>query len=64
MVPHGGAREGAGRKAKYDEPTVKVTIRIPESIRQYLGEQESISDTVVATLLRSKAYRQWLKRQK
>lgn len=64
MVPHGGAREGAGRKAKYDEPTVKVTIRIPESIRQYLDEQESISDTVVKTLLRSRSYQLWLKRQK
>jgi hypothetical protein len=64
MVPHGGAREGAGRKAKYDQPTVKVTIRVPESIREFLSTHESMSDAAVTILMRSKSYRSWLKRQK
>ena len=28
---HGGAREGAGRKSEYGEPTVKKNYRIPIS---------------------------------
>lgn len=28
---HGGKREGAGAKLKYGEPTIVISIRIPET---------------------------------
>lgn len=30
---HGGARNGAGRKARYDEPTTTVAFRLPISAK-------------------------------
>ena len=30
---HGGSRQGAGRKARYDEPTTTVAFRIPISAK-------------------------------
>lgn len=42
---YGGKREGAGRKAKYDEPT--TVIRVPESkiveIKAYLKKSKSVN---------------------
>ena len=29
---HGGTRKGAGRKPKYDEPTVTISFRVPLSL--------------------------------
>jgi hypothetical protein len=31
---HGGARSGSGAKSKYGEPTVNITIRVPESQKE------------------------------
>ena len=31
---HGGMRENAGRKMKYDEPTTTVAVRVPESLKE------------------------------
>lgn len=49
---HGGSREGAGRKASYDEPT-KV-IRIPESrvveIKNYLNNSKKAKFNDVASI--------------
>ena len=30
---HGGSRQGAGRKARYDEPTTTVAFRLPISAK-------------------------------
>jgi hypothetical protein len=39
---HGGARSGSGAKSKYGEPTVNLTIRVPESkkepVRKMVGD--------------------------
>lgn len=34
----GGAREGAGRPSKFDEPTEHLGVRVPASYKDFLRE--------------------------
>jgi hypothetical protein len=37
-LSHGGARKGAGKKLKYGEETVNITIRVPKSLAKAIRE--------------------------
>jgi len=52
---HGGRRDGAGPKQKYDEPTIQTAIRLPASmadwiIAEALRRGVSRSDVIVEML--------------
>jgi len=52
---HGGRRDGAGPKQKYNEPTVQTAIRLPASMVEWITAEaarrrSSRSDVIVDLL--------------
>ena len=36
---HGGRRDGAGPKQKYNEPTIQTAVRLPESLLAWIDDE-------------------------
>jgi hypothetical protein len=48
----GGARIGAGRKAKYGEPTINITLRVPVSHKDLIYKM--VSDYLASLVFETK----------
>lgn len=57
---HGGKREGAGRKARPDSRSVPKSIKVSRQMADYLAEKGS--GVIEDTLRKSKAFKEWRKR--
>lgn len=62
MPPRGGKRPGSGRKAKYDEPTVARTYRIPASVDEGVQKQAAKDGKSTSELV-TEILRRYLKRK-
>lgn len=48
--PRGGIRQGAGRKARYDEPTTTVAFRVPVSTKEGIDRMKAAGEDVTSWL--------------
>jgi hypothetical protein len=60
---HGGKRAGAGRPA---DPNAKqpISARVAPDVRQFLANQQNASIAIESAIRRSKAFKDWKKREK
>ena len=58
---HGGRRDGAGPKQKYNEPTIQTAIRLPASMADWIiaeAERRGVSRSdVIVEMLRAECAR-------
>lgn len=56
---HGGARKGAGRKARPDEKKVPVAIKLEPQLVKYLATCDNKTAVIEEALKRSRGFRAW-----
>ena len=60
---HGGRRDGAGPKPKYNEPTIQTAIRLPASMADWIiteAARRGVSRSdVIVEMLRAERARGW-----